>query len=62
MTEHDLVLAVTTAYWNLALDQVLADIDVDNVRYEQNLVQDARKQVGAGKDPNEDVEPAQSRD
>lgn len=54
MTEHDLTLAVATAYWNLSLDQVLADIDVENVRYEEALVQDACKQVGAGKDPNED--------
>ncbi len=54
MTEHDLTLAVATAYWNLALDQVLADIDAENVHYEEALVQDAGKQVGAGKDPNED--------
>ncbi len=52
MTEHDLVLAVTTAYWNLALEQTLAQIDVENVHYEEALVQDAGKQVGAGKDPD----------
>ncbi len=51
VTERDILLAVQTAYWDLAQAQAIATADVENVQHAETLLTAAKKQVELGNEP-----------
>jgi cobalt-zinc-cadmium efflux system outer membrane protein len=66
ITERELILAVSSAYWTLAQAHGLAAFDAENITYAETLVTAAKKQVELGNEPTShatkaDVELARAR-
>ncbi|MHB9022980.1 MAG: TolC family protein [Armatimonadota bacterium] len=51
IAERDVVLAVKTAYWDLAQAQALVAVDIENVQHAEALLTAANKQVELGNEP-----------
>jgi len=51
ITNRDLTLNVSIAYWDLAQAEAIAGVDAENVRYAETLLAAARKQVELGHVP-----------